>query len=457
MANYYILDTSVLLFDPKSILSFNDNHVVIPETVLKELDRKKDLSNLLGKNARSSIRTLKLYSERGKQAGLSIIDGVPFDNHKGTIRIFSEDLSHVPPSLNKEDADNKILSAAISFKKSNPESKVYLVTKDTSLELKALVHNVDTDDYSRVSKSTYSGYTGVYLDRKPSATVIANMYENEDSSIKLIKKYKENSYHNSFVILQNPEDKKPNHDVLFQRKNNKLQVCNDRYSLRAHRVKPLNHEQYFALKLLMDPDIPLVTLNGPAGTGKTLLTLAAGLFQIDPTTGTSYHKVMFARSLAPLGGREQIGFLKGSLEDKLAPWIMPISDNINHIMHAPTDPTNNNPYDLYRHLVNDGDLEITALQYIRGRSLMNTFLIIDETQNIGKNEIYTIITRIGEGSKVVLLGDNLQVDAPYLSRDDNALVHVIEAFKDSSLAGHITLTESVRSELAKEAVERLIF
>ena len=457
MANYYILDTSVLLFDPKSILSFKENHVVVPETVLKELDKKKNLNTVLGKHARESIRILKYHSEKGKKGGSNIIEGVQCDNHKGTIRIFSEDLDDVPKSLNKEDADNKILSVAVTFSKKYNDSKIYLVTKDTSLELKALVHNVDTNDYSQLSKSKYSGYTGVHIDPKPRSSLVAKIYQSDFGSIPIPKKYKDKTYENGFIIMKGSDDKKGKQDLLMQRKGNKLEICEGRYSLRALRVKPLNHEQYFAMNLLMDPDIHLVTLNGPAGCGKTILGLAAGFCLIDDEKGLPYNKIMFARSLTPLGGRDQIGYLRGSLEEKLAPWILPISDNINFIMHAPTDPTSNNPYNLYQHLVDDGDLEITALQYIRGRSLTNTFLIIDEVQNITKNEIYTIISRIGEGSKIVLLGDNLQVDAPYLSRNDNALVHVIEAFKDSFIAGHVTLTQSVRSELAKEAAERLIF
>lgn len=456
MPSFYILDTSVILFDPKSITSFKDSHVIIPETVLKELDRKKSLNSVIGKHARESIRLLKALSEKGKEESISIIQGVKCSSHSGTVRIFSEDLRDIPAGLSREEADNIILSAAITIGRQEKGSSVYLVTKDTSLELKAQVHSIATDDYSSHSKSLYSGYTGVIVDEKPHKNTIAKLYEAGVSSVPLPRKYKGLVEENGFIVMKGAGRGKQGGDVLLQLQDEKLYRCKDRYSLNAYNVSPLNHEQYFALSLLLDPDISLVTLGGPAGTGKTLLSLAAAIYQVEEFGESSYKKVMFARSLTPLGGKEQIGFLKGSLDEKLEPWTKPISDNINHIIKAPTDPSSGEKYDMFHHYVSDGILEVAALQYIRGRSLVDTYLIIDECQNITRNEIYTIISRIGDGSKVVLLGDNLQVDAPYLSPDDNALVHVIEAFKDSKIAGHVTLTESVRSELAKEAAERLM-
>jgi len=457
MIKYYILDTSVLLYDPTSLTAFKDSHVVIPETVLDELDRKKTLQTQIGKHARTAIRELKYLSEKGKAANVDILTGVECDKHSGTVRFFSEVLSDIPERLSKENPDHKILSVAVTFKKSNPKDDVYLVTRDTSLELKALIHKVATYDYSGHSTSLYTGYTGFLVDEKPTKAHLAKLYEKRQ--IRLPKKYQDEVEENGFIVLKTPHGrkkvKKPQ-DTIVQVKGNKINLCGDRYMIQANEIKPLNHEQYFALSILLDPDIDLVTINGAAGTGKTLLALAAGLSQTELGMPRTFKKIMFARSLTPIGGKDQIGFLRGSLEEKLAPWTMPVIDNINVIMKSPVDPTTGDKYSLYQYYVKDGTLEIAALQYIRGRTLTDTFLIIDECQNITRNEISSIITRIGQRSKVVLLGDNLQIDAPYLSSNDNALVHVIEAFRGSKLAGHVTLTESVRSVLAKEAIERIV-
>lgn len=457
MIKYYVLDTSVLLYDPTSLTAFLDSHVVIPETVLDELDRKKNLQTQVGKHARAAIRQLKYLSEKGKELNVDILTGVPCDKHGGTVRFFSEVLEDIPDRLSKENPDHKILSVAVTFKKKHLEDHVYLVTRDTSLELKALIHQVATYDYSGHSTSLYTGYTGYFLEIKPSKTLLAKLYEKQQ--IRLPKRYCDAIEENGFIIFKNPQNKKRNkkaQDTIVQLKSGTISLCDDRYMLQAHTIKPMNHEQYFALSLLLDPDIDLVTINGQAGSGKTLLALAAGLSQIEVGMPRQFKKIMFARSLTPVGGKDQIGFLRGSLEDKLAPWTMPVIDNIDVIMKSPVDPTTGDKYSLYQYLVKDGSLEIAALQYIRGRTLTDTFLIIDECQNITRNEISSIITRIGQGSKVVLIGDNLQIDAPYLSTNDNALVHVIEAFRGSKLAGHVTLSESVRSELAKEAIERII-
>lgn len=447
---FYILDTSVLLFDPSSLKVFKNKHIVIPETVLKELDKKKTNQGIIGKNARSSIRYLKDLSDSGKKLNKDIINGVPFEGYSGTLRIFSEIISDVPPSLSSSDPDNLILSSAISLSKQYPEANVYLVTKDTSLELKAQVHRIKTDDYSIISKPTYTNYSGTYIDKKCSDIFLSKLYEK--GIVKCLKKYEKYLDENSFLIVPGDDNRKA---TIAQYKEGDLVLCKDVRTLQNYRLKPLNNEQYCALNLLNDPNINLVTIRGPAGCGKTIMSLAAGLNQSEPSPASAYDKVMFARSLAPLGGKDQIGYLKGTLEDKLSPWLMPIRDNINFIIKSPIDPTTGRQKDLYEYLIKDGILEISALQYIRGRSLVNTFLIIDECQNITKQEIYTIVSRIGEGSKVVLLGDDIQIDVPYLSRTDNALVHAIQSFKGSKIAGHVDLTTSVRSELAKEAIERL--
>lgn len=452
---FYVLDTSVLLYDPNSLTAYKDSHVVVPKAVLKELDRKKNKPGDVGKNARVAISALTDYLHKSLEEGVNFTEGVECKDHSGTVRVMNETLDDVPESLDKEDADNRILSIALTLRKQYPDSEITLVTKDKALGLIAAVYGVSIDDYSSFSSVRRAdAYHGFIVKTDYDEAIVSQLWESGHAP--LPGNY--DLYANSFVVFKNINGEE---DTLARVEGEELILCTtiDRYkTCEASGIKPLNHEQYFVLKLLEDPDIELVTLNGPAGTGKSLLVLASALSQVG--SGYQYNKIIFARSLAPLGGQDRIGFLKGSLEEKLAPWTQPVIDVLNVLMGKPekddfTKTVGNTSCTPYKYLIESGTLEICALQYIRGRTIVDSFVIIDECQNITKNEIKTIITRLGQNSKIILIGDTNQIDAHYLSKSDNALAHTIEAFKDSPRAGHITLVESVRSALAQEAVERL--
>ncbi|WP_248926627.1 PhoH family protein [Paenibacillus hamazuiensis] len=443
MKKIYVLDTNVLLQDPNSIFAFEDNEVIIPAIVLEEIDSKKRNADELGRNARQISRTLDSLRERGR-----LHDGIPLDNG-GTLKI---ELNHrsftkLQDVFGEITSDNRILAVALNYhleEKEKQEPKpVIIVSKDTLVRIKADVLGLPAQDYltDRIVSGTdiYMGYLTLHV--HPS--VIDEFYTYRFLGIHSLNLGFALHPH-EFVILR---------DELGTSKSALLKV-----NAEGKKLEPLylsnepvwgiaarNAQQRMALELLLNDDIPLVTLTGKAGTGKTLLTLAAGLMKVEDER--KYKKLLIARPVVPMG--KDIGYLPGEKEEKLRPWMQPIYDNLEFLFD--TKKTG----DIDKILAGLGSIQVEALTYIRGRSIPGQFIIIDEAQNLSKHEVKTIVSRVGEGSKIVLLGDPEQIDHPYLDASSNGLTYVVEKFKEQGVSGHITLERGERSHLAQLAADLL--
>jgi PhoH-like ATPase len=443
MKKIYILDTNVLLHDPNAIFKFEDNEVVIPAVVLEEMDSKKRNQDELGRNARAVARSLDQLRTKGL-----LHDGVPLDNG-GTIRVELNHRSYgkLQEMFGEMSNDNRIIAVAFNYmeeEREKPESRpVVVVSKDTLLRIKADVLGLTAQDYLNdriVSQNDmYSGNMTVMV--HPS--VIDEFYSNRSLAIEQLG-LNITVAPNEFLILK---------DEFGTSKSAILKVSSD-----AKMLEPLflsnepiwgiaarNAQQRMAFELLLNDDIPLVTLTGKAGTGKTLLALAAALMKVEDEH--KYKKLLIARPVVPMGN--DIGFLPGEIDEKLRPWMQPIYDNLEFLFD--TKKTG----DIDKILAGLGSIEIEALTYIRGRSIPNQFIIIDEAQNLSKHEVKTIISRIGEGSKIVLVGDPDQIDHPYLDAMSNGLTYTVDRFKDQSVSGHVTLERGERSNLAQLAADLL--
>lgn len=425
MKKIYVLDTNVLLSDPNAMYTFEDNDVVIPSIVLQELDSKKKLMDELGRNARYVSRQLDKLREKGKlQEGVDLING-------GTLKVIpSPSQSEVYDVYNDESPDTSIIAVAYQLKQNQPDTDVVIVSKDVLVRVKAdafvLAEDYLNDKVLSASDDKYTGITEVQVD-------------SEDIDIF----YKENKliWHdklpeNHFVILKNGRQSalsKYNSGFLFP-----LYNYTDKEGTWG--LLPRNVEQKLALELLLNPDIPLVTLSGKAGTGKTLLTLASALKQT--LDGQKFKKIAVARPIIPMG--KDLGYLPGEKEEKLRPWMQPIYDNLEFLFNCKS------PGELDAMLAGYEDtIQVEALTYIRGRSIPDQFIIIDEAQNLTKHEAKTILTRVGENSKIVLVGDPEQIDHPYLDQFSNGLTYIIEKMKNQKVAGHVMLTRGERSPLAQ--------
>ncbi|MCD6527744.1 MAG: PhoH family protein [Desulfuromonas sp.] len=439
MSKKYVLDTNVLLHDPQALLKFEDNDVIIPITVIEEIDTfKKDL-NEIGRNARHVSRMLdELRSQGSLTAGVPLVSG-------GTLKVvlFTDDHARkLPPELRVERSDNRILAVAVSLNH-NSDSKVIFVTKDTNLRIKANALGLVAQDYQNDKVSIEELYSGT-LDLTLPSVEVDRFYgqgylELPDQSF----------FPNQCMTLIDTAN--PSHTALA------------RYDQQSGRCLPLvklpkegiwgitsrNREQHFALDLLLDTNIQLVTLVGKAGTGKTLLAIAAGLQKA--ADDGSYSRLLVSRPVFPMG--RDLGFLPGDVEEKLAPWMQPIFDNVELLLGSVEERGKRKRG--YRELVDMGIMEIEPLTYIRGRSIPNQYMIVDEAQNLTPHEIKTIITRAGQGTKIVLTGDPYQIDNPYVDASSNGLAYVVEKFKDQPIAGHVTLTHGERSGLAELAANVL--
>ena len=440
MKKYYVLDTNVLLHDVNSLFAFEDNHVIVPIVAIEELDRfKKDL-NEIGRNARQVSRILDTLRRKGP-----LFKGVETKNG-GTLRVFipSVGTNNLPAELIFNKADNQILSVAIELK-SEEKEPVVLVTKDTNLRIKADALGITARDYETDRVEISELYEGTRTIPVPRNRIDA-FYEHGN-----LDKGDLNPNPNEGFILVDESDKK--HSALA------------RYDSEADCLVPLklekdgvwsiyprNAEQRLAMDLLLDDHIKLVSLAGKAGTGKTLIALAAGLQKtVDEEV---YIRLLVSRPIFPLG--KDIGFLPGDIKEKLAPWMQPIFDNLELIFGTPDKhKSKREGKQRYRDLMDHGTLELEPLTYIRGRSIPNQYLIIDEAQNLTPHEIKTIITRAGDNTKIVITGDPYQIDNPYIDSSSNGLSYVVERFKGEDIAGHVTLTKGERSELADLAANLL--
>jgi len=441
MKKIFVLDTNVLLHDPRAIFSFEDNDVVIPIVVIEELDKFKKDVNEIGRNARQVSRILDEYRQKGK-----LSQGVKLDQG-GCLRV---ELNHqsperLPSELIATKADNRILATALNLKHDN--LPVILVTKDTNLRIKADALGMRAEDFESDTIEINELYPGeAELQVEPGA--IDAFYSNGELPPTADPK----PFPNQFMMLKNSAN--PSQTALArysQQKQAFVPITSAKHGIWGISAK--NKQQQFALDLLLNDDIRLVTLVGKAGTGKTLLALAAGLEKT--IEARTFQRLVVSRPVFPLG--KDIGFLPGDIEEKLKPWMQPIRDNLDFLMGASTQVVAGRAKgkkDL-QSLFDLGMIEVEPLTYIRGRSMPNQYLIVDEAQNLTPHEIKTIITRAGEGTKVVLTGDPYQIDNPYIDSSSNGLSFVVERFKGESIAGHITLVKGERSDLAELAATLL--
>jgi PhoH-like ATPase len=459
MRKTFVLDTNVLLHDPQALTRFEDNHIVIPIEVVEEIDRFKRDPAEKGRNARQVSRLLDDLRGRGNLA-----DGVPNGDQGGTLKVVfcrSETLATLPPELKAGNGDNNILAVALEQQRLEAvigdQPPVVLVTKDTNLRIKADAVGLIAEDYTsdRVAiADLYPGFCELWVSAEQmdrvklppgleldGLTLPAPLQANE--GVTLI------------------DQAQPTHTLLarFNAATQTLQPLQHAPKAKLGRIHPRNREQTFALDLLLDPDIQLITLVGKAGTGKTLLALAAGLNQV--ADERIYERLLVTRPVISLG--KELGFLPGDLEEKMGPWMQPIIDNLDFLLGgeeqqrgaAASRGGHRPPRSNWGDLKTMGLLEVEAISYIRGRSIPRQYMVVDEAQNLTPHEVKTIVTRVGEGTKIVLTGDPYQIDNPYVDAESNGLTWLVERFKGQPLAGHVTLQRGERSELAELAANLL--
>ena len=435
MRKNYVLDTNVLLHDPRALFQFKDNNVIIPIYVVEEIDKfKRDLSEL-GRNARQVSRDLDAFREENG----SLTEGVPLENG-GTLRVLFTERELPRELMNQHVADNRILALAIDVKEREPNLRCVFVTKDINLRIRADALGLVTEDYENDKIENPEVYMGV-RELEVAKGDIDDFYARGElappDGINGV-------YPNEFALLK--DRNAPNHTALSKYNAQKGRFVPLLKSLKegAWGLRPRNKEQSFALDLLLNDEIKLVTIVGKAGTGKTLLAIAAGLQKT--MEEQVYQKMLVSRPVFPLG--KDIGFLPGTVEEKLNPWMQPIYDNVEFLMGLRADKKAGRSY---RELIDLGLVAIEPLTYIRGRSIPNQYIVVDEAQNLTPHEVKTIITRVGDNTKIVITGDPYQIDNPYVDSTSNGLVHVVNKFKHERLAGHITLTKGERSALAELA------
>jgi len=445
MKKIYVLDTNVLLHDPNAILRFEDNEVVLPITTIEELDRFKKRPEETGRNARQTSRMLDGLRQQG-----SIIEGIGLKNG-GKLRVAlcqRETLTNLPAELKGDGGDNAILAVALEVKH-QCHCPVVMVSKDTNMRIKADTLGLTAEDYETDKIDVDELYTGMG-EVLVSAEQMSEVFKPGGTALDstpLDGKF----FPNQALTLVDVNN--PSHTALaLIRANGQLEPLPKMPYNGISRIHARNREQRFALSLLLDDRVPLVTLVGKAGTGKTLLAIAAGLQKV--TEEKRYTRLLISRPVVPMG--KDIGYLPGDMTEKLTPWMQPLYDNFDLIFN--TQDTSEKPAHWRRgheDLMQLGLLQIEALTYIRGRTIPKQFFVIDEAQNLTPHEVKTILTRAGEGTKIVLTGDTAQIDNPYVDAASNGLTYVIERFRNEPLAGHITLYQGERSDLAGQAAALL--
>ncbi len=434
----FILDTNVILHDASSIHQFQENDVVIPLTVIEELDHFKRGSQVINLNAREFARTLDSIT------GTAIFNGgVSLGKGKGKVRVaIARGLSPEIKDIFREDsADNRILSVALEWNKKNrSKTKVILVTKDVNLRMKAKALGILAEDYTtdRVG-SVEELYGGKEILENFDDDLLLKLFQPpfEIPAKPVLKKLVSEPIPNKFYILRNSS-----RSVLAYL-DKEMEVIRKVDKEPIYGIKPRNAEQTFAVSALSNNDVPLVSLTGKAGTGKTLLALASALH-----VRKNYRQIFIARPIVPLSNKD-IGFLPGDVQSKIEPYMQPLWDNIRVIQDQFSE--SDKQHQLINNMIKDEKLVIEPLSYIRGRSLQRIFFIVDEAQNLTPHEIKTIITRVGEGAKIVFTGDIYQIDHPYLDSQSNGLSYLIDHFKGQKLYAHINLLKGERSELAELA------
>ena len=460
---HFVLDTNVLLHNPESLFLFEENQVVIPFTVLEELDKFKKDNTDVGRNARQAIRHLDALRLEG-----SLRDGVKWNGHGGTVRIVIAG-DERPEWLRDDTPDNRII--AVAWQLSRDGKRTVFISKDINVRVKADALRIYTEDFEAHKVDAdrlFAGYTTLDV---PSS-IIDTLYEEKQLPLAELEEYltvtvpgptpgvetltqrKLELAPNEFIHLRDLAD--PSHTGLSR-------VLGDTDSLipiqgprkPVYGIMARNVQQTMAFDLLLDDEVKLITLLGSAGTGKTLLALAAGMSKVFHEQ--RYDKLLVARPIMPMG--RDIGYLPGDKDEKLSAWMQPIFDNLTYLMstrgadaqHADSKPSEQR----IKSMMDSGQLVLEPLTYIRGRSIPHQFIIVDEAQNLTPHEVKTIVSRVGEGTKIVLTGDVGQIDSPYLDASSNGLAYTVEKLKHHHVTGTVTLAKSERSELASLAAENL--
>ncbi len=449
MSKTFVLDTNVLLHNPGSLFVFEENEVVIPLAVIEEIDNFKTRQDELGANARSVSRTLDRLRSQGNLA-----QGVPMASG-GSVRI---EVNHRalpdPGSLEDLDAgkpDNRILAVALGLANDLGPERVVFISKDLNLRLKADVLGLkaedlisDKVDFARL----YSGHAEMAVSQEDLDAFFAAKSLAVNG----------NSRPHQFFTLRSTQN--PSASALARCQEGRLRPLTRQSNPVCFGLRARNKEQTFALELLLDPEVQVVTLAGGAGTGKTLMALAAGLEQV--LERSLYDKLLVTRPVIPLDGQD-LGYLPGDKSDKVRPWMQPIYDNLELLFHGsrPRRPPGtlkgerSGGVDIEDYLTFTGQMELEALTYIRGRSISRRFIVVDEAQNCTLHAIKTLLTRVGQDSKIVLTGDIEQIDHPYLDSASNGFTLAVEKLKSSEISGHVTLLKGERSQVAELGAKAL--
>jgi len=430
----YVIDTSVCLTDADVLFKFDNNDIFIPLKVLEEIDNHKKRQDSVGANARKFIRTMDELRQKG-----SLEKGIRIDKGQGILKVVSfTDLKEVifPADLDIRLPDHVIMATAKTIQ-AQSNRKTIVISRDINMRVVCDSIGLLSEDYTSEkavisSDDLYNGFVVIPFDDE----VIDRYYAGED--IIIDDEADEILYPNQYIMMISNANEKKSALARFRSPHEPLKNIVHK-NLPDWKIDARNKEQAFAIDMLMNPEIKVISLVGRAGSGKTLLAIAAGLQQTIGlrSENNHYSRLIVSRPIQPLG--KDIGFLPGTMEEKMLPWLMPIQDNLKFLMG---DRTNLEMY------IEKGKIEIEALTYIRGRSISNAFIVIDEAQNLTKHEIKTIITRIGEGTKIILTGDVEQIDNVYVNETSNGLAHAVEKFKDFHISGHMTFRKGERSEVA---------
>ena len=434
---HFVLDTNVLLHNPNALFMFADNEVIIPFDVIEELDKFKVGTDDLGRNARTVIRHL----DRLRQSG-NLSEGVPIPQTGGRIRVILEEDQQICPGLTANTPDNRIICCARML--ADEGKKVVFISKDINARIKSDALGLTTEDFEAQKVDFDKLYTG-YTEMSVPSSVIDELFR--------AKQYRLSDHEllvNEFVLLKDEND--PSHTAIArQRADGNITPVRPRRGP-IFGIMPRNLQQTMAIDLLLDDSVKLVSLIGNAGTGKTLLAIAAGLTKV--LNEQAYVKLLCARPIMPLG--RDIGYLPGGKDEKLTAWMQPIFDNMAYLLsnrlagdeQHKAHATPSSVEQRITQLIEAGQVVLEPLTYIRGRSIPNQYMIVDEAQNLTPHEVKTIASRVGEGTKLVLTGDATQIDNPYLDSSSNGLSYLVERLKGKALVGHVTLAKSERSDLA---------
>ncbi len=460
----FVLDTNILLHNPAALFMFADNEVVLPFTVLEEIDRFKKQNDDVGRNAREAIRHLDRLRTRGK-----LNEGVKWNGHGGRIRVeFAA--KERPDALVEDTPDNRIISVA--WELAQRGKRTIFISKDINVRIKSDALGLHTEDFEAQKVDADRLYAG-YVALSVPSTLIDTLYEEKQLSVEKLEPHRMIKtddgkdeqialYANQYVQLRDALDE--SHTGLARLlgdTDHLIPITGPRKPVFG--VMARNVQQIMAFDLLLDDDIKLVTLLGSAGTGKTLLAIAAGMVKV--FNEQRYDKLLVARPIMPMG--KDIGYLPGDKDEKLSAWMQPIFDNLSYLLSTRASGSagigagggqhaeSHSPEQRIQSLMSSGQLVLEPLTYIRGRSIPHQFMIVDEAQNLTPHEVKTIVSRVGEGTKIILTGDIGQIDNPYLDSSSNGLSYMVEKLKGQNIVGHITLAKSERSELASLAAEKL--